>query len=502
MNDHTPALLIILPLLFAFLVSGMAWIKKGLCYPLAAGGSGLCAFFSIRLFAHVLEHGTVQYSLGGWEAPWGIGYHVDLLNGLVLVVVSVLAFINMIATRRAVAAQFPEKEGAFYALYLLFIVGLVGIAATGDLFNLYVLLEVASLTSYGLIALGGGRAPLSSLNYLYMGTIGGCFYLLGVGYLYIMTGSLNMADVASLLPPLYGSSAIWVAFTFCMVGVGVKMAFFPLHVWLPNAYTYAPSAVSSLIAPLMTKVMVYVMIRLMISVFCVDFAFSVLDLGNAMVWLSILAIVMGAALALAQKNLKRMFCYIIVSEIGYMVGGAWLGNPAGMTGAILHILNDALMTICLFLAAGTIHYRINNLDLDQLQGMFRRMPVTMACLVAAGLSIIGVPPTCGFFSKWYLITGALQAGQYGFMAALLFSSLVNVILFFRVIEIGYYGDFHHGRVHGSALETRTEAPAAMLVPLLILSAGLVVMGVFTGTIVTSVIDPVLPAALGRQPLCP
>ncbi|MCF8145672.1 MAG: monovalent cation/H+ antiporter subunit D family protein [Deltaproteobacteria bacterium] len=497
MNDHYPALLIISPLLFAFLVSGMAWIRKGLCYPLALVGSGLCTWFSVRLLADVLQKGVVQYRLGGWETPWGIGYHVDTLNGMVLAVVSVLAFINLVATRRSVSAEFPEKEGAFYTLYLLFIVGLVGMVVTGDLFNLYVLLEVASLTSYALIALGGPRAPLASLNYLFMGTIGGCFYLLGVGYLYIMTGSLNMADVASLLPGIYSSTAIWAAFTFCMVGIGIKMAFFPLHGWLPNAYTFAPSSVSSLMAPLMTKVMVYVMIRLMLSVFTIDFTFSVLSLGTAMVWLSILAIVTGALLALAQKNLKRMFCYIIVSEIGYMVGGAWLGNAAGMTGAILHILNDALMTICLFLTAANVHYRISGLELHQLRGLFHRMPLTMACFVAAGLSIIGVPPTCGFFSKWYLITGALQAGQYGFVAALLFSSLVNVILFFRVIEISYYGDMQHPHGHGSPAGPRTEAPATMLAPLLIVSAGLVIIGVYTGTIVTTVIDPIIPATLVR-----
>ena len=497
MRHHYPALLIILPLLFAFLISGVAWIRKGLCYPLTVAGSGLCTWFSVRLFADFLQNGTVQYRLGGWETPWGIGYHVDSLNAMVLIVISILAFINLVATRRSVAAEFPEKEGAFYTLYLLFIVGLTGMVITGDLFNLYVLLEVASLTSYALIALGGARAPLAGLNYLFMGTIGGCFYLLGVGYLYIMTGSLNMADVASILPTLYHSSAVFVAFMFCLVGVAVKMAFFPLHVWLPNAYTCAPSAVSSLMAPLMTKVMVYVMIRLMLSVFSIDFTFTVLKLGDPMVWLSILAIVMGATMALAQKNLKRMFCYIIISEIGYMVGGAWLGNASGMTGAILHILNDAVMTICLFLTAGSIYYKIQGLELHQLKGLFHKMPLTMACFVAGALSIIGVPPTCGFFSKWYLISGALQAGQYGFVAALLFSSLVNVILFFRIFEISYYGDFqvHHG--HPSSPEPITEAPATMLVPLLVVAAGLVAIGVYTGTIVTTVIDPVIPATMLR-----
>jgi len=491
MIDHYPVLIVILPLLFAFVVSGAAWIRESLCFPLTVIGMGLSAFFSVRLLGQVATTGLVEYRLGGWETPWGIGYHVDYLNGLVVTVVTVLAFINLIATRKNVEQETPEKAGAFYSLYLLFIVGLTGILLTGDLFNLYVLLEVASLTSYALIGMGSGRAPMASLNYLFMGTMGGCFYLLGVGYLYIMTGSLNMVDVATLLPQLFNSSAIVMAFIFCMVGVGIKMAFFPLHMWLPNAYGFAPTASASLIAPLMTKVMVYVLIRLILTVFSVDFAFVVLKMGDPMVWLSSLAIVAGAVFALAQKNLKRMFCYIVVSEIGYMMGGVWLGNNAGMTGAILHILNDAIMTLCLFLCAGTIFYRTGGLDLDRLKGLFQKMPVTMACFVTVALSVIGVPPTCGFFSKWYLISGGLQAGQYGFVAALLFSSLVNVILFFRVIEISYYGDFedHHG--HGSSPEAVMEAPASMLVPLLIVSVGLIVVGLYTGGIVNHLINPIL-----------
>ena len=491
MMEHYPAFIVIVPFLFAFVVSGVAWIKKELCFPLTLVGLGLSAWFSVCLLRQVATTGVLKYRMGGWETPWGIGYHVDYLNGLVVTVVTVLAFINLIATRKNVTEETPEKEGAFYSLYLLFIVGLTGILLTGDLFNLYVLLEVASLTSYALIGMGSGRAPMSALNYLFVGTVGGCFYLLGVGYLYIMTGSLNMADVATLLPPLYNSSAIVMAFIFCMVGASIKMAFFPLHMWLPNAYGFAPTAAGSLIAPLMTKVMVYVLIRLILTVFSVDFAFVVMKMGDPMVWMSSLAIVAGAVFALSQKNLKRMFCYIIVSEIGYMMGGAWLGNNAGMTGAILHILNDAIMTLCLFLCAGSIYYRTHGLELDRLKGLFLKMPVTMACFVASALSIIGVPPTCGFFSKWYLISGGLQAGQYGFVAALLFSSLVNVVLFFRVIEISYYGDFetHHG--HGSSPAVVMESPASMLVPLLIVSIGLVVVGLYTCSIVNHLIAPIL-----------
>ncbi|MBW1705731.1 MAG: monovalent cation/H+ antiporter subunit D family protein, partial [Deltaproteobacteria bacterium] len=483
MSQHYPALLVIVPLLSALLISAAGWLNKRLCFPIAVAALSVASFSSVGLLFRVLDEKVVLYKLGGWSPPWGIAYSVDYLNGLVLVVVSVVALLNLIATQRSVEQEFSEKIGAFYTLYILFVTGLLGIVVTGDAFNLYVLLEIASLTGYGLIAMGEDRAPLATLNYLYMGTIGACFYLLGIGYLYIVTGSLNMADISGILPSVYHSRTVLAAFIICIVGVWLKMAFFPLHAWLPNAYTYAPSAVSSLIAPLMTKVIIYVMIRLMLTVFTPKYIFSTLNVSDSVVWLAVIAIVMGAILALQQRNLKKMLTYIIVAEVGYMVGGAWLGNRAGMTGAILHIANDALMTLCVFLVVGNIVYKVKGYSFEDMKGLFRKMPFTMGAFIVGALSIIGVPPTCGFFSKWYLISGAIQAGHYGFMVALLFSSLVNVILFFRVIEIGFYEPFedHHG--HGSQPVSIAEAPLTMLVPLLIVAAGLVVVGVYTGDIV-------------------
>ena len=495
MSEQYPALLVIVPLLSALLISAAGWMNKRLCFPIAVAALSVAAYSCVGLLLRVLDEGVVLYRLGGWDPPMGIAYYVDHLNGLVLVVVSIVALINLIASKKSIEQEFPDKTGPFYTLYVLMVTGLLGIVVTGDAFNLYVLLEIAALTGYGLLAMGEDRAPLAALNYLYMGTIGACFYLLGVGYLYIVTGSLNMVDIARILPSLYQSKAVLGAFIICMVGVWLKMAFFPLHAWLPNAYTYAPSAASSLIAPLVTKVMIYVMIRLILTVFTPKFAFTILAVSEPIVWLAVIAIVMGAILALAERNLKKMLAYIIIAEVGYMVGGAWLGNRAGMTGAILHIVNDALMTLCVFLVVGNIVYKVKGYAFDDLKGLFRKMPFTMGAFVIGALSIIGVPPTCGFFSKWYLISGAIQAGQYAFMVALLFSSLVNVVLFFRVMEICYYEPFgdHHGHDHPP--ESMDEAPITMLVPLLIVAAGLVLVGLYTGDIVNHIIRFAIPKAL-------
>ncbi len=304
-----------------------------------------------------------------------------------------------------------------------------------------------------------------------------------------------MVDIARILPALYQSKAVLAAFMICMIGVWLKMAFFPLHAWLPNAYTYAPSAASSLIAPLVTKVMIYVMIRLILTVFTPKYAFSTLAVSEPIVWLAVIAIVMGAIFALSERNLKKMLTYVIIAEVGYMVGGAWLGNRAGMTGAILHIVNDALMTLCVFLVVSNIVYKVKGYAFEDLKGLFRKMPFTMGAFVIGALSIIGVPPTCGFFSKWYLISGAIQAGHYGFMVALLFSSLVNVVLFFRVIEIAYYEPFveHHG--HNSLPEPMAEAPLTMLVPLLVVATSLILVGVYTSDIVNHIIQFAIPKGI-------
>ncbi len=496
MSQQYPAILVIVPLLSALAVSVAGWVNKRLCFPIAVAALSVAALSSLGLLLRVLDEGVIIYRLGGWPPPWGIAYYVDHLNGLVLLVVSVVALVNLIASKKSIEAEFPDNMGPFYTLYVLMVTGLLGIVITGDAFNLYVLLEIAALTGYGLLAMGDkDRAPLATLNYLYVGTIGACFYLLGVGYLYIVTGSLNMVDIARILPPLYESKAVLAAFVICMVGVWLKMALFPLHAWLPNAYTFAPSAASGLIAPLVTKVMIYVMIRLILTVFTPEFAFTTVMISKTIVWLAVVAIVMGGLLALKERNLKKMFTYVIVAEVGYMVGGAWLGNRAGMTGAILHIANDALMTLCVFLVASNVVYKMKGCDFKDLQGLFRKMPFTMAGFIVGALSIIGVPPTCGFFSKWYLISGAVQAGQYHFVAALVFSSLVCVVLFFRIIEIGYFEPFadHHGHDHHP--EPMSEAPLSMLVPLLIVAVGLVVVGLYTGDIVEHVIQFAIPTGL-------
>ncbi len=491
-------LIVIVPLLSAFFISVAAAFDKRACYPLAVSALAISLYESVETLFQVLTHGMVRYRLGGWPPPFGIEYAIDHLNALVLVIVAFVSLVVALYSKESVKQELPDRIPSFYTLYVLLVTGLLGMTITGDAFNLYVLLEISALTSYALIAMGRDRALPASFNYVILGTLGASFYLLGVGHLYIMTGSLNMGDLHGILPGLYHSKAILVAFVLILLGLWAKMAFFPLHGWLPNAYTYAPSSTGALIAPLMTKVSVYIMIRVMISIFSPGYVYQTFKASQLVVWMAVAAIIAGSILALSQRSLKKILTYLIVAEVGYMVGGAWLANANGMTGAILHILNDALMTLCLFLVAGIIVYKTRGDRLEDLQGLYRKMPVTMGAFTVGALSMIGVPPTAGFFSKWYLILGAIDANQWGFLAALVFSSLVNAVLFFRIIEIGYFephagghGDGHHG----PGPVKIEEAPLSMVAPLILIAVSIVAVGLYTGVIVTRIIQHALPPGL-------
>ena len=492
---QAPALLVIIPLLSAFAVNICGWFNRRICYPIAVLAMAATFGASLMVLLQVLSTGPVSYHLGGWPPPFGIEYVVDHLNGLVLVTITFVSLLAVVFSKLSVEKELPDKIPHFYTLFILLVTGLLGMTITGDAFNLYVLLEIAALTGYSLVALGDNRALVASFNYVMLGTIGASFYLLGVGHLYIMTGSLNMGDLFNILPDLYTTQAIFVAFLLILCGVWLKMAFFPLHSWLPNAYTYAPSAAGCLMAPLVTKVSVYVMIRLMLSVFSATYVFDVLSLSGPIVWLAIIAITSGSILALAQTDLKKMLTYLIVAEVGYMVGGVWLATALGITGAILHIVNDALMTFCLFAFAAIVAYKRGAHTINDLRGLYRKMPVTMTAFTIGALSMIGVPPTAGFFSKWYLILGAIAGGSYHFMAALIFSSLINVILFFRIIEISYFEPEMEQPAGTSPEGVISEAPLSMLVPLLVAALGLIVIGLYSGTIITNIIQYSVPAGL-------
>ncbi|MBU4209337.1 MAG: monovalent cation/H+ antiporter subunit D family protein [Proteobacteria bacterium] len=502
MSTQYPALIVIVPLMSALICFVVGWWNRNFCYKIAVAAIAVSFYSSVVTMKDVMANGVIHYWVGSWEPPWGIEYVVDYLNGYMLIIITFISLLAVISSKKSVEKDFPEKAPAFYSIFLLLVTGLVGITITGDVFNVYVFLEIASIAAYALIAIGKrDHAPMASFNYVIYGTVGACFYLIGVGYLYMVTGSLNMADLAKLLPDLYNSKVVLVGFAFLLVGVCIKMALFPLHMWLPDAYSLAPDSVSSLIAPLMTKVSAYVMIRIMFTIFQPVFSFEMLPVGSICGWLAVIAIFVGGIRALAQKDLKNMLVYILVAEVGYIVIGISVGNRIGLTGAILHIMNDAAMMACLFLIVGAIAYKTGITDITQFRHMNQKMPFTMAAFTITALSMVGLPPACGFFSKWYLVLGAINANQWVLVVTLLISSLINAILFFRVIEYAYFyphpehgAEEHvHATSHGHAEIVMNEAPLSMLIPILIMATLILVLGPFSGKIISSIIQFAIPA---------
>src|SRR3990172_2728414 len=441
MAEHSLILIIVIPLMASCFNILLGLFRRGFCYPLVIATLSLCVILSIFIMDGVINNGVIHYRLGGWAPPWGIEYVVDHLNAFVMTIISFISLFVAVYSKRSVEAELPGRTVYFYTVFLLLVTGLLGITVTGDVFNLYVFLEITSLAGYALIAIGRDKALLASFNYLIMGTIGACFYLLGVGYLYIATGSLNMADLGRLLPDLYHSKVVLVAFAFFAVGVAIKMALFPLHVWLPDAYTYAPSTVSAFAASTMTKVGVYVIIRIMFTVFEPRFSIVILPSTTILGWVAAAAMVIGCILALAQTNIKRMLSYMLIAEVGYIVMGISVANRAGFTGAVLHILNDAFMMGCLFLVAGAIVYKTGTSSLHHFKNLHRKMPFTMAAFTIGAISMVGIPPTAGFFSKWYLVLGAIESKNWIFAGLLLLSSLLVAVAFFRIIQNVYFPSY-------------------------------------------------------------
>jgi multicomponent Na+:H+ antiporter subunit D len=435
--EHLPALQVVVPLMAAPLI---VLLRSGtLAWLIAVAASAWSLGCALALAARVADAGLVSYALGSWPAPWGIEYRVDAANAFVLVLVGLIATAVMPYARRSVEAEIPaEKHYLFYAMACLCLAGLNGIAITGDAFNLFVFLEISSLSSYVLIALGRDRRALTaSFQYLIMGTIGATFIVIGVGLLYLSTGTLNMADLAGRLGEARGTRPVLAALAFLTVGVCLKLALFPLHMWLPNAYTYAPSVVTAFLAATATKVSVYVLLRFWFSIFGASLVFERLPMPEIFLALSVLAMFVASGIAYYQRDLKRMLAYSSVGQIGYMTLGISLANVPGLTGSVVHLFNHGVTKGAMFLFAGCIAMQARTLDLDRLKGLAARMPWTCAGLVVGGLSLIGVPATAGFVTKWYLVLAGLERGSLVLASLPLASSLIAVAYVWRFVEAFY-----------------------------------------------------------------
>jgi multicomponent Na+:H+ antiporter subunit D len=470
LTDHLPALQVVVPLMGAPLC---VLLRRGWAAWLLAFAVSLATLaISVALLLQVQASGTISYLLGSWAAPWGIEYRVDAVNAPLLVLVTAIAAVVVPFARASVAAEIPTAHHyLFWATWLLCLAGLLGVAITGDAFNVFVFLEISSLSTYILIGLGRDRRALvAAYQYLIMGTIGATFIVIGVGLLYLMTGTLNIADLAGRIGDVRQVRPELAALAFLTVGISLKLALFPLHLWLPNAYAYAPSVATAFLAATATKVAVYLLLRFGFTVFGQSHVFANLPMGKMLLVLSIAAMFVASTVAIFQSDVKRMFAYSSVAQIGYITLGISMLSVTGLTGGIVHLFNHGLAKGAIFMLLGCVALRTGQPSIERLAGLGRRMPLTAAGLVIAGLSLIGVPGTVGFVSKWYLVLAALERGWWWLAMLVLLSSLLAVIYVWRVVEACYFRE--------PAGEWK-EAPLSMVIPAWLLVAACVCFGLDT-----------------------
>ena len=460
-ESHLSLLLVVIPLMAAPVT---AVLPNGrLPWLFATIIAWTCFALAIWQFSLVAGGNVISYELGGWAPPWGIEYRIDIVNAFVALIVSGIAAITLPYALLSVEKEIPSKQlSLFYATFLLCLDGLLGITLTGDIFNLFVFLEISSLSSYVLISMGRHRRALTaSFQYLIMGTIGATFFLIGVGLMYAETGSLNMADLSTRLPAILEHRTVHTAFAFIVVGVALKLAMFPLHVWLPNAYTYAPSAITVFLAATATKVAIYIMIRVVYTVFSTGFAQDT-PTNDMFLILGIFGVLFASVYAIYQRDAKRLLAYSSVAQIGYMVLGIGFASAMGLMATTLHIFNHALMKGALFMAVGALVYRVGSSRIEDISGLGRQMPWTFAAIFIAGLSLIGVPGTAGFISKWYLVLAALEQGAWLIAIVILLGSLLAVIYLWKLVEALF---FREATEPDGPIK---EAPLLMLIPTWIL----------------------------------
>lgn len=492
MTGQAVCLIFLLPFSAAISMPLVGSWRRAWCRPLALAAMSLMALSALAAFYTAATQGPIKYAVGGWDPPVGIVLILDGLSGLLVVALSLVSSAALIYGGPALPKDLGGKVVPYHTLVMLLISALAGITMAGDLFNLFVFLEVGALCAYALVGLGGGRALMAAFRYLILGTIGASFYLLGVGYFYAATGTLNMDDFLHRLPDVLHSKAVLTGLIFIFLGLAIKAAMVPLHGWLPDAYSHAPDSVVPLLASLVTKVSLYAITRItfwVLGAATLTYEFPILVLlgfGGAV------GAVVGAFLALTQQDLRRMFAYGGISHVGLIVIGIAVGNQTGFAGGVFYLVNDAVMQATLFFITGIIAYRSGARELSQLGELWTRMPWTSTALIVTALSMIGIPPTGGFFGKWYMVLGALEAQNYVAVAAILASTLLTLAYFVRIIE----------RMFGDALSDAppdslaTDGPAEMRVSMGAMTAGILLLGLFSDRIVGMILQSAVPPGIG------
>lgn len=482
---HFPIFMITLPILGAVLMPFLGylrekWVPLASALPLAAS-----SVLGVLLIGKIPSDGYLSYHMGNWPPPWGIEIRVDYIGLFLMLIVCGITLLALVFSRRYIAREVSGgRLNAYYVLFLLMSGAMLGFVVTGDIFNLFVFMEILALSSYALVAITGNRnAVRAAFKYVLMGVPSSIMVLLAIGFLYAATGTLNMADLSLRIAESGYTEVLIVSYVLFVIGFGVKAALFPLHMWLPDAHSIAPSPISALLSGLLVEVGAFAIVRISLSVFTSGADNLIGGTMDAVGISAAAAVLYGGIMAIMQKDLKMMIAYSTVSHIGYIFLGITAMTAEGITGAMYHMLDHGLAKACLFLCAGSFIYVKGYRRIEDLKGAWRQMPWTCLAFALAAMSVVGIPPTAGFISKWYLILGNIEGGNYMYVAVLLAGAILAAVYCFRVI---YYMFFQTGKEGAWEGEFRDAAPS-MLSPVWVLSLGTLFFGVFSYLLIPSLL---------------
>ena len=457
--------LIAIPLATAFLIpifGKKARIANG---ALSAAAVFFVSCLSFDIAFSVTGHKVLVYKVGGWLPPAGITMVVDGLAAFMLVTVNAIAFLITVYS-----INYMEKytdKWKFYSLFMLMIAGINGVLVAGDIFNLYIFLEIAAIAAYFLVAFGTESDSLeAAFKYAVMGTVASIFILLGIALLYSYTSTLNMADIARVLAAGGRGSAVKFVSVLFIMGFGLKSALVPFHGWLPDAHPSAPAPVSAMLSGILIKVLgVYALARIFFNVLGADGVIL-----SVLMFLGALSMIGGVFLAVGQWDFKRLLAYHSISQIGYIILGIGLATPLGVFGALFHLFNHSIFKSLLFLNSGAVNSSAGTRDLREMGGLKERMPVTAATSLIASMSIAGLPPFSGFFSKLIIILACVQANHMGYALWAVIASVLTLVSFTKVQKYAFFG------VLKERLEKVIEVPLIMQIPMVALAIICVIGG--------------------------
>ncbi|MGF7056604.1 complex I subunit 5 family protein [Brassicibacter mesophilus] len=445
----------------------------------------IASLLSTIVFIYVVKSGGFTYRVGHWDAPWGIELQIGIVESIISILFTTISAIIIWYSIYSIDKEIDESKIPFYYLLINILIGaLLGIVFTNDMFNAFVFIEVSTLASCGIIVIKDKKENIkATLKYLILSSLGSGLVLMGIAFIYSITGNLNMTYIGKELLSIHGDyhNTILIAISLFTVGLGVKSAMFPLHTWLPDAHSSAPSTSSALLSSIVLKAFVLLYMKILYRVFGFEMLskFPILDivfiLGN-------LGMILGSVLAIMQKEIKRIIAYSTVAQMGYVFYGIGLGNTAGITIAIFHIIGHAITKTTLFLSVGAMIEQTGKKKVDELKGIGREMPVTLGVFTIGALSMVGIPILPGFISKWNLALASIESGKILFLSTVLISSLLNAVYYFPIVINGYFGeDNMKNNFAGSK-----RKPIKELLPVLILTIGMLILGIVSSDLINMI----------------